>query len=196
MSSRSYQSIALLGTSADPPTTGHKALLIGLTKLFPKVVTWASNNPTKKHREPLEKRHELLNALVDSINIPNLELKQELSSRWAIKTVDKALKYWPKSTLILIIGSDLISDIPKWHESNQLLLRAQLGIVPRQGWDLDNQRLKVINRMGGIIHLLPLNIPASASSNIRNKPILSQIPEAILPMLLKENLYGITNTTQ
>ena len=48
-------SIALFGTSADPPTLGHEALLSELTKIFPKVITWASDNPEKKHQIPLLK---------------------------------------------------------------------------------------------------------------------------------------------
>ena len=40
-------SIALFGTSADPPTLGHEALLSELTKIFPKVITWASDTLIK-----------------------------------------------------------------------------------------------------------------------------------------------------
>ena len=36
------QTIALFGTSADPPSTGHRALLEGLLDHYPQVVTWAS----------------------------------------------------------------------------------------------------------------------------------------------------------
>ena len=58
------ESIAFLGTSADPPTCGHEALLEGLLKLFPRVITWASNNPTKKHIASLNQRQKFLHALV------------------------------------------------------------------------------------------------------------------------------------
>ena len=39
--------VALFGTSADPPTMGHRALLLGLRRLYPLVATWASDNPLK-----------------------------------------------------------------------------------------------------------------------------------------------------
>ncbi len=71
-----YNSIDLLVKIADPPTTGHTAILIGLSKLFPTVATWASNNPEKKHRASLNQRHELLSTLVEAINLPNLQLRQ------------------------------------------------------------------------------------------------------------------------
>ena len=58
-------SIALFGTSADPPTLGHQGLLKELIKIFPKVITWASDNPEKKHEIPLIKRTQLLKILVN-----------------------------------------------------------------------------------------------------------------------------------
>ena len=39
--------LALLGTSSDPPTKGHQCLLEGLLARFDKVATWASDNPMK-----------------------------------------------------------------------------------------------------------------------------------------------------
>ena len=50
------QQIALLGTSADPPTRGHQALLEELLQLYPEVATWASDNPKKQHGAPLHLR--------------------------------------------------------------------------------------------------------------------------------------------
>ena len=64
-------SIALFGTSADPPTLGHQILLKELIKIFPKVITWASDNPEKKHQIPLLKRTELLKILVKKSHILN-----------------------------------------------------------------------------------------------------------------------------
>ena len=58
------QQIALLGTSADPPTRGHQALLEELLQRYPEVATWASDNPKKQHGAPLALRAELLRALV------------------------------------------------------------------------------------------------------------------------------------
>lgn len=44
--------IALLGTSADPPTRGHQVLLEGLLRRYGQVATWASDNPLKQHDAP------------------------------------------------------------------------------------------------------------------------------------------------
>ncbi len=183
--------IALLGTSADPPTYGHQALLQGLLKLFPKVVTWASDNPMKNHGASLEKRHALLQALVKDIENPNLQLIQELSSPWTIRTLEKASECWPQAELVFIIGSDLAQQIPNWFDAKNILRKTRLGIAPREGWPIEESVLIQLKALGGEVDLLPLKIPASASSEFRKKPELSQIPTAILPIVLKQNLYGL-----
>ena len=136
MKETTYSSIALLGTSADPPTYGHQALLKGLLKLFPKLVTWASDNPVKKHGATLDKRQNLLHALVKDINNPNLEFIQELSSPWTITTLERAISRWPTTELIFIIGSDLTNQVPIWVQAKVFLKQVRLGIAPRQGWPL------------------------------------------------------------
>ena len=55
--------IALFGTSADPPTKGHQAIIKWLSKNFEKVVIWASDNPLKNHQTFLEKRSKMLSIL-------------------------------------------------------------------------------------------------------------------------------------
>ena len=59
--------LALFGTSADPPTAGHRALLAGLAQHYGQVATWASDNPGKRHGAPLVLRARLLSALVQGL---------------------------------------------------------------------------------------------------------------------------------
>ena len=89
--------VALFGTSADPPTRGHQALLEGLLQLYPTVATWASDNPLKQHGAPLEQRAALLGQLVAAIGNPRLRHRQALSSPWAITTLERAAACWPMS---------------------------------------------------------------------------------------------------
>lgn len=40
--------VALFGTSADPPTVGHQAILRWLSEHYDQVAVWAADNPFKK----------------------------------------------------------------------------------------------------------------------------------------------------
>lgn len=183
--------IALLGTSADPPTCGHQALLEGLLERYPRVATWASDNPMKRHAAPLAARAALLAALVRSIGDPRLEHVQELSSPWAITTLARAAAHWPGQELIFVVGSDLAGQIPRWKQAAAVLARCRLAIVPRAGWPLQPADLTALEGLGARLELLPLVVPASASTALRQRPDPSRIPAAVWPVLLQHNLYGL-----
>ena len=186
-------SIALFGTSADPPTLGHQALLKELTKIFPKVITWASDNPDKKHQIPLIKRTQLLRLLVKKISHPKLELVQELSSPRTIHTLKKAFQLWPEASFSFVIGSDLAIQIPKWLNAESILNKAKIAIAIRDGWPISDKQIEEIKNLGGEIELLPFNIPESSSSKFRETPEEGLVPSEIIPTLLKENLYGLAD---
>ena len=184
-------SVALLGTSADPPTRGHQALLEGLLSSFPRVATWASDNPAKHHGATLDQRAALLAALVQSIGNSRLELVQDLSSPWAITTLGRAAERWPEQELVFVVGSDLAGQIAGWKDAEAVLRSCRLAIVPRSGWPLDPATLEQLRRLGARVQTLPLRIPPSASSTIRQQPRPDQVPAAVWPVLLKHNLYGL-----
>ncbi len=185
-------SIALFGTSADPPTFGHQALLKALAKNFPKVITWASDNPDKTHVISLKKRSQLLRTLVEEISHPQIKIVQNLSSPWTINSLIKAEKFWPDANFIFVIGSDLAEQVPKWLNAKSILQRTNIGITIRDGWPINENQLKEIEKLGGRVEVLPFKIPASSSSSFRDSPQEKLIPKSILSILIKENLYGIS----
>ena len=186
-------SIALFGTSADPPTLGHEALLSELTTIFPKVITWASDNPDKRHQIPLQKRTQLLRILVKKISHPKLELVQELSSPRTIHTLKKAFILWPKASFSFVIGSDLAIQVPNWLNAKSILNQATIAIAMRAGWPIRDQELDEIKTLGGKVDLLPFHIPESSSSKFRERPQEGLIPQELIPLLLEENLYGLAD---
>ena len=186
-------SIALFGTSADPPTLGHEALLSELTKIFPKVITWASDNPDKKHQIPLLKRTQLLKILVKKISHPKLELVQELSSPRTIHTLKKAFQLWPEASFSFVIGSDLAMQVPKWLNAKSILSKVRIAIAMRDGWPISDVQLAKIKKLGGKIEILPFTIPESSSSKFRERPQEVLVPHELIPLLLEENLYGLAD---
>ncbi|MEB3265645.1 MAG: nicotinate-nucleotide adenylyltransferase [Cyanobacteriota bacterium] len=186
--------IALFGTSADPPTLGHRALLEGLLRHFPAVATWASNNPLKQHVAPLALRTALLAAVVEAIHDPRLSLHQELSSPWAIDTLQRARQLWPDRTPVLVIGSDLAAAIHRWRQAEALLRDCRLALVPRQGWPLQAADLERLRQAGARVEVLPLAVPGTASSALRSGGEASgdQLPVELRPLLLQHNPYRIS----
>ena len=185
--------IALFGTSADPPTLGHRALLKGLLRHYPAMATWASDNPLKHHVAPLALRTALLGAVVEAIADPRLSLRQELSSPWAIDTLQRARQLWPDRTPVLVIGSDLAGAIQHWRQAEALLRGCRLALVPRQGWPVQAGDLERLQAAGAQVELLQLAVPATASSTLRSGRGGNdqQLPAELRPLLLQHNPYGL-----
>ncbi len=192
-----------MGTSADPPTRGHRALLEGLLGLFPRVATWASDNPLKRHGAPLAARTALLQALVEAIDDPRLEVVPELSSPWTMQTLARARQRWPEAEPVFVVGSDLLAQIPRWREADAWLPGCRLAVAPRQGWPVVAADLEALERRGARLELLPLEIPASASSTLRDRlaqdttppaageDAATELPAELWPVVLQHNLYGL-----
>ena len=187
----SQPTLALLGTSADPPTEGHRALLAGLAEHYGQVVTWASDNPFKQHGAPLAVRAQLLEALVQDLADPRIRHRQALSSPRAIDTVTRAAELWPGHALVFVVGGDLAAQVPSWYRAAELLQRCRLAVVPRQGFPLDPKALATIEALGGQPEVVHLPVPATASSAIRRHPSPEQVPAALWAELVKHNLYGL-----
>jgi nicotinate-nucleotide adenylyltransferase len=183
--------IALFGTSADPPTLGHQVLLEQLLLHYPRVATWASDNPHKQHGAPLALRAQMLAALVQQLANPRLEHVQELSSPWAITTLARASEHWPAAPLVFVVGSDLLPQIPGWRQASELLQRCRVAVVPRLGWPLRAASISALERLGGAVTVLEVPIPATASSAQRQQLNPQHIPAAVWPLVREHNLYGL-----
>jgi nicotinate-nucleotide adenylyltransferase len=183
--------LALFGTSADPPTAGHRALLQGLARTYGQVATWASDNPFKQHGASLQQRAALLQRLVDDLADPRIALHQELSSPRALTPLERAAALWPDRELVFVVGGDLAPQVPRWYRAAELLQRCRLAVVPRQGVPLQPDALDSLRQLGGRPELLELPVPGTASSAVRAQPDPQQLPAAVWEELVKHNLYGL-----
>jgi nicotinate-nucleotide adenylyltransferase len=188
--------LALFGTSADPPTVGHRAVLDGLTKLYPFVCTWASENPFKQHGAPLNVRAALLGAVVKELSSRHqpgrLQLRQDFSNSKALYSLVQAEKNFPNHQIVMVVGTDLLAQIPNWYAVEQWLPRCQLAVVPRTGWPLKQKEIAILEKLGAKLSHLALQIPESASSSVRRHPNPELVPASLLPQLVEQNLYGFT----
>ena len=115
--------IALFGTSADPPTLGHQAILEWLATQFDEVAVWAADNPFKVQQTPLGHRQAMLALLVEAINAKysNVKLYPQLAHLRTLYSVQQAQVDFPSACLTLVVGSDLVNTLPTWFHAGELL---------------------------------------------------------------------------
>lgn len=191
--------IALFGTSADPPTAGHQAIISWLSQRYDWVAVWAADNPFKSHASPLEHRAAMLRLLIEDINTcpQNIDLHQELSSHRTLETVYKAKQHWGKNAAFtLVVGSDLVDQLHQWYAVAELLQQVQLLIVPRPGYEVAESDLQQLRHLGASVAIANLTAPDVSSTAYRE----SRDPEALTPpveaYIHQKHLYECQNAAK
>ena len=181
--------IALFGTSADPPTIGHKKILEELSNFYSCVIAYASDNPKKKHKENIFFRNLLLKSLIKDINNPKIIFNETISSQWAIESIEECKKIYPFSKVDFVIGSDLITEIFSWKNFDKIIRIVKLLIIKREGYPIGSKTLKMLKTNKVIFEISSLNIPNISSSMVRLNNNYSDLPESLIDIVKKNNLY-------
>ena len=181
--------IALFGTSADPPTSGHKKIIQELSKKYKLVICYASDNPSKNHKENLFFRSLLLEKLICDFDHPHIIFDQNLSSPWALTSIKRCKRKYTHDQIDFIIGSDLVSEMFTWKNINQIIGEVKLIIIPREGYPIEQKYLLRIKESNADFEVLDIKIPKISSSMIRKNSEYSGLPKSLMSIVKNNNLY-------
>ncbi len=183
------ESIALFGTSADPPTIGHKKILEELSKIYAFTISYVSNNPKKKHIEDISIRSDLLKTLIDDLDNPKILFNQKISSQWAVESIKKCKEIYKFNNLDFVIGSDLIKDIFYWKNFDKIILEVSFFIILREGYPVDSNTLKMLETHRVKFKISTIKTPNISSSKFRLNFNSSNLPSSLIDIVKKNNLY-------
>ena len=183
------KSIALFGTSADPPTIGHKKILEELSKIYAFTISYVSNNPKKKHIEDISIRSHLLKTLIDDLDNPKILFNQKISSQWAVESIKKCKEIYKFNNLDFVIGSDLIKDIFYWKNFDKIILEVSFFIILREGYPVEPNTLKMLETYKVKFKIATIKTPNISSSKFRLNFNCSNLPSSLIDIVKKNNLY-------
>ena len=183
------KSIALFGTSADPPTIGHKKILEELSKIYAFTISYVSNNPKKKHIEDISIRSHLLKTLIDDLDNPKILFNQKISSQWAVESIEKCKEIYKFNNLDFVIGSDLIKDIFYWKNFDKIILEVSFFIILREGYPVESNTLKMLETYRVKFKISTIKTPNISSSKFRLNFNCSNLPSSLIDIVKKNNLY-------
>ena len=186
------KSIALFGTSADPPTIGHKKILEELSKIYAYTISYVSNNPKKKHVEDITIRSHLLKTLIEDLDNPKILFNQKVSSQWAIESIKKCKAIYKFNNLDFVIGSDLIKDIFHWKNFDRIIKDVSFFIILRDGYPVESNTLKMLETYKVKFKISTIKIPNISSSKLRSNFNYSNLPTSLIDFVKKNNLYEST----
>lgn len=192
------KTIALFGTSADPPTAGHQTILRWLSDRYDLVVVWASDNPFKDHQATLKQRTQMLRLAIEEIDSPknNISLREELSDRRTLITVQKAKEIWGDDVEFTVaIGSDLVAQIRQWYRVEELLKQVQILIVPRPGYTIAQKDLEALTSLGGKYAIANVDAPHVSSTTYREEKDSDLLTPAVQNYISQNNLYSSSTSS-
>ena len=183
------KSIALFGTSADPPTIGHKKILEELSKIYAFTIGYVSDNPNKNHKENISIRSHLLKTLIDDLDNPKILFNQRISSQWAVESIKKCKEIYKFNNLDFVIGSDLIKDIFYWKNFDKIILEVSFFIILREGYPVESNTLKMLETYRVKFKISTIKTPNISSSKFRLNFNCSNLPSSLIDIVKKNNLY-------
>ena len=190
------KSIALFGTSADPPTIGHEKILEELSKKYAHTICYVSNNPKKKHKEDIAIRSQLLKTLIEDLDNPKILFNQRVSSQWAVESIKKCKEIYEYNNLDFVIGSDLIKEIFYWKDFDTIILKVSFFIILREGYPVESNTLKMLETYKVKFKISTIKIPNISSSKLRSNFNYSNLPTSLIDIVKKNNLYESTKLVE
>ena len=190
------KSIALFGTSADPPTIGHKKILEELSKIYAFTIGYVSNNPNKNHKEDISIRSHLLKTLIEDLDNPKILFNQSISSKWAVESIKKCKRIYEFNNLDFVIGSDLIKDIFYWKNFDKISEEVSFLVILREGYPVESNTLKMLETYKVKFKISTIKIPNISSSKFRSNFNYSNLPTSLIDIVKKNNLYESTKLVE
>lgn len=120
---------------------------------------------------------------------------------YTVDTIDELKTQFPKAEFFIIIGSDSLATIRKWHEPDRLLKLAIPAVVQRGGGDeidfsvldglVDHERIELLRQ-----HVIPMPLIEISSSEIRQRiaagrSIRFRVPRAVEAMIASQGIYQV-----
>ena len=190
------KSIALFGTSADPPTVGHKKILEELSEIYDLTISYVSNNPNKKHKENISIRSQLLKILIEDLHNPKVLFNQLVSSKWAVESIKNCKKIYDLNTLDFVIGSDLIKEIFCWKNFDEIINEVSFFVIMREGYQIESNTLKMLEAYKVKFKISTIKIPNISSSKFRLNFNYSNLPTSLIDIIKKNKLYETTKLVE
>ncbi len=176
--------VGVFGGSFNPPHFGHvlaACWVMGTGRVDRLLVIPTLSHPFAKALAPYPHRRrmaELAFAGVEGVAVSDLEARMGGPS-YTVDTLERLRRELPGVELHLVIGTDLVSQIPSWHEGHRIEELARLLVVGRGGHAQGEEDIVM---------------PAISSTEVRRRlaagePATSIVPKRVLDYVGAHGLY-------
>nr|WP_073996530.1 nicotinate-nucleotide adenylyltransferase [Arcanobacterium urinimassiliense] len=196
--------IGIMGGTFDPIHNGHLVAASEVQHYFSLdevVFVPTGQQPFKQDAKVVYAEHRYLMAVIATANNPRFSVSRVDIDRggitYTIDTLRDFSKQYPDADLFFITGADVLPQILRWKNNDELWELAHFVGVTRPGHKLDISGLPADG-----ITLLEVPAMAISSTDIRhrahnNRPVWYLVPDGVVQYISKYNLYqdGQLDTT-
>jgi nicotinate-nucleotide adenylyltransferase len=177
--------VAIFGGSFNPPHLAHQMAALYVLETTAIDELWivpAFQHPFGKPLAPFAHRLEMCElaaaALGPRVKVSAVERDLGVESR-TLRTVRRLQQDFPGHAFSLVIGADLIAELPSWHDSAELQRSVPLLVVGRAGFETGEGRLA---------------LPRVSSTEVRaalavGRPVDGLVSRAVLDYIYQHDLY-------
>ncbi len=204
------QRIGIMGGSFNPIHIGHLHLAESARIEFDLdlvIFVPTGDNPFKHKNDGIDREHryrmvELAIASNPYFAATRTEIER-FGNSYTIDTIRDIKRRLPDDDLFLITGADIVFELPKWREAEELMQSVAFISAYRPGYPkrkFDRQIKFLKEKYGAQIYKLLSSEMDVASTDIRtriqnNKSIRYLIPENVEAYIRENNLYDIATKT-
>lgn len=180
--------VGVFGGSFNPPHVAHVLAVVYaqlIARLDSVVVIPVFQHPFAKELAPFEQRMRMCQLAFEGqawVEVSTLERDLGGESK-TLRTLERLAELHPEWRLRLILGSDVVPDLPKWHRFDRIRELAEPLILPRRGFTEDDA--------GAFL-------PEVSSTEVRrllaagsSAALAALLPWNVLAYARKEGLYGL-----
>ncbi len=195
--------IGVLGGTFNPVHAAHIAMAKGVRRLLDldEILLMVAQDPPHKRVEghvQAECRYEMACLAaqgIEGVHASDIELRRPGKS-YTVDTVHELKRLYPGALLFIIVGSDMLQDLPNWKRAKELLKEAVFVSVPRQGYSEADAAAaaRLQAQYGADIRMIDLSVPPISSTQVREcmmyaLPITGLVPSGVEKYIYEKGLY-------
>jgi len=185
--------IGILGGTFNPIHNAHleMARFARAAASLDRVLFMVAANPPHKRVEgevPARERLRLVQLALsgeERMEASDIEIRRGGKS-YTLLTLQQYRQRWPEASLSIIVGSDMLDDLPNWYHAEEVLALASVLCVPRIGRNENDAETAAMlaGRYGAQVSLLSAKADMISSTEIRKRlfgglPVEGWMPEAV-----------------
>jgi nicotinate-nucleotide adenylyltransferase len=191
--------VALFGGSFNPVHVGHVLAVVYALSTAPVdevLVVPVYQHPFAKHLAPFAERLAMLRLAlgwVPRVSVSTVEEELGGESR-TLRTIEHLYAAHPEWSLRLLVGADVLADLPKWHRWDRIAELAPPVVLGRAG---------VVPELPPGVAPPEVLIPRVSSTEIREAlaagdvdAIRPLVPAIVLDHIVARGLYGVADATR